>query len=177
MIKFSVKPETTDDHKAVFDVIQAAFAKVEESDHREQFLVERIRKSEVFVPELSLVAKTDGKIVGHILLTPIRIVNGQEQFSSLALAPVSVLPAYQRMGIGRALIEAGHHFARLQGYGSIVLLGHASYYPQLGYSLAEDFGITLPFDVPSENCFAIELEKDALQDITGTVVYPEAFTE
>lgn len=147
------------------------------SDHKEQFLVERLRKSSAFIPELSLVAEIGNKIVGHILLTKLKIKNDQNEFDSLALAPVSVLQEYQGKGVGKMLIEQAHKEAKRLGYKSIVLLGHEKYYPRFGYQQADKFGIKLPFEVPKENCMVIELMEGGLNGVRGTVEYPKEFNE
>lgn len=172
-----IREENQTDYNIVFEVIEKAFEKLILSDHREQFLVQRLRKSTAFVPELSLVAEFENKIVGHILLTKLKIKNGQEQFESLALAPVSVLPEFQGKGIGAMLIQEAHKKARASGYQSIILLGHETYYPKFGYKPADTFGIELPFDVPKENCMAIELTENALNGVSGIVEYPKEFYE
>src|SRR3546814_4458689 len=112
----------------VFYVIEKAFENEGHSDHREQFLVERLRKSTAFVPELALVAELDGAVVGYILFTKIQIVNAHKRTTSLALAPVAVLPAHQGKGIGGQLINSAHEKAKDLGFGSVVLLGHENYY-------------------------------------------------
>lgn len=175
MNKISIRLETTVDYEAVETVIEEAFRNEEYSDHKEQFLVERLRQSEAFIPELSLVAQTtDGEIVGHILLTKITI---DGIYPSLALAPVSVKPEFQHQRIGFMLIESAHSKAKEIGYGSVILLGHQDYYPRFGYMQLSNYGIRLPFDVPDENCMAIELQPGALKGIHGTVVYPDAFLQ
>lgn len=172
----SIRQEIETDHQAVFNLIENAFQLSEMSDHSEQFLVQRLRKSDAFIPELSLVAELDDKIVGHILLTKLIIKNGDQQFDSLALAPVSVLPNYQRQGIGGQLIKAAHEIAKQLNHQSVILLGHRDYYPRFGYQPAHLFGIALPFDVPKENCMAIELVENGLQKVSGLVEYPAAFS-
>lgn len=172
-----IRTEEAKDHKAVFDLIQRAFENEKHSDHNEQFLVERLRKSDAFVPELSLVAELSGGIVGYILLTKIEIVNNDRRYLSLALAPVAVLPDNQGKGIGGALIRAAHETATRLGFTSVILLGHETYYPRFGYRMAKEFGIKLPFDVPEENGMAIELQTDALKHVHGTVKYPKEFYE
>ncbi len=111
------------------------------SDHKEQFLVERLRKSNTFVMELSLVAEFENKIVGHTLLTRLKIKNRLDEFDSLALAPVSVLPEFQGKGIGRKLILESRKTAKELGHKSIILLGHEKYYPKFGYKQADTFNI------------------------------------
>lgn len=172
-----VRQENQADYNAVFELIEKAFKILPSSDHREQFLVQRLRKSTAFVPELSMVAELENKIVGHILLTKLKIKNGPYEFDSLALAPVSVLPEYQRKGIGGMLIQEAHIRARELGFQSIVLLGHEKYYPKFGYKQADSFGIELPFDVPKVNCMAIELTENGLDGVSGTVEYPKEFNE
>jgi len=172
-----IRKEKIEDFQSVFTLNKEAFKNEQYSDHKEQFLVERLRKSDAFIPELSIVAVIDNKVVGYILLTKLKIINDKNTFDSLALAPVSVLPKYQGKGIGASLINQAHKKAKILGYKSIVLLGHEKYYPKFGYQRADKFGITLPFDLPLENCMAIELTKDGLKGINGTVEYPKEFNE
>ena len=176
-MKVDINQEMESDFDAIFALIKKAFATEAMSDHREQHLVNRLRKSDAYIPELALVAKVNNELVGHILLTKLIIKNKTGQYDSLALAPVSVLPEFQGRGIGGKLIKEAHERAKQLGHKSIVLLGHDKYYPRFGYQQANNFGIELPFDVPKENCMAIELFENGLKDVSGTVVYPKAFFE
>lgn len=173
----NIRTEVKQDFKAVFEVIKNAFENEEYSDHKEHYLVERLRSSDAFVPELSLIAEIDNQIVGYILLTKINIVdaNTNNSYTSLALAPVAVLQTYQGNGIGGKLIETAHKKAKDLGFSSVVLLGHENYYPRFGYKLTKEFGIKLPFDVPEANCMAIELSENSLQNVNGIVQYPKEF--
>lgn len=172
----TIRQEEEKDHQHVFQVIEEAFKNMEHSDHQEQFLVERLRKSETFIPELSLVAENEnGEIVGHILFTKLKIINDSETFESLALAPVSVKPEFQNQGIGRQLINSGHLTAKKLGFGSVILIGHEKYYPMFGYQKTTNFGISFPFEIPEENGMAIELIKNSLKNKKGIVKYPEEF--
>ncbi len=170
-----IRKEKATDHHAVFDVIAKAFKEEALSDQQEPYLVERLRRSKAFIPELSIVALFEEKIIAHILLSKIIIKQGNKTHISLALAPVSVLPQYQSMGIGSRLIKEAHIKAKALGYTSIVLVGHAAYYPRFGYLQAASFGIRFPFEVPIENGFVKELVKDALQGVSGMVEYPKEF--
>ena len=171
----NIRQETTADRPAVFRLIEQAFAGEALSDHREQYLVERLRESPAFIPELSLVAEDGGAVVGFVLLTEARIEDGQQSLPTLALAPVAVLPDRQGEGIGGKLIEAAHTRATELGYASVVLLGHADYYPRFGYERCDGYGIQLPFEVPPENCLVRELRAGSLEAVFGTVIYPDAF--
>lgn len=174
----NIRKEEIKDYDDVFKLIENAFKDEEFSDHQEQFLVERLRKSESFIPELSLVAEMDNQIVGYILLTKIKIINVNfEEAISLALAPVAVLKKYQGKGIGGQLIVKAHKIAKDLNFNSVILLGHENYYPKFGYEMSNKYGIKLPFDVPDENCMLIELTENALKNINGIVEYPKEFYE
>ena len=166
----NIRQEMESDHISVYELVKAAFASAEHSDGNEQDLVAALRYSSAFVPELSLVAVEDDDIVGHILFTKAAV----DGHTVLALAPLSVLPAYQRKGIGLALIAEGHRIAKGLGFDYSVVLGHAGYYPKAGYCPASRFGIRAPFDVPDENFMAIKLRPDA-ENVAGIIRYATAF--
>ena len=151
---------------------------MEYSDKNEHKLVSRIRKSNVFIPELSLVAiDADHEILGHILLSKIEIINDNQATESLALAPVSVLPKYQNKGIGKKLILEALKEAKGLGYHSAIVLGHPDYYPKFGFEKASLWGIESLFEVPDEAFMAIELYENALDHVSGIVKYPSVFFE
>ena len=160
---FNIRQEQIKDYEAVHKVVELAFRDMEDSDHNEPFLVDQLRQTDAFIPELSLVAEVDEEIIGHILMTKVEIVSENKSVTSLGLAPVSVLPEYQNRGIGSALIREAHKRATELGYGSVVLLGHKDYYPK--------------FDVPHEYCMAIELRPKSLKDVQGMIQYAKPFTE
>lgn len=166
----NIRTEQPADQQAVYDVVKRAFETAAHRDGNEQALVNALRDSDAFIPELSLVAEQGGKIVGHILFTKVQI--GTQQ--ALALAPLSVLPEYQRQGIGSALISEGHKRAALLGYSYSVVLGSETYYPRMGYVTARTWGILPPFDVPDENFMAYRLREDA-PEVSGIVRYAAAF--
>lgn len=173
----NIRQEETKDHQAVFSLITSAFHNIEESDHKEQLLVERLRQSEAFIPELSLVAEAENTIIGYILLTKVEIISDTYSCVSLGLAPLAVHPSFQKKGVGSLLIQEAHRRAIQMGYTSVVVLGHKDYYSRFGYRKALDFGIHFPFDVPEEYCMVIELIPNGLKEVHGTVKYAEPFTE
>lgn len=166
----NIRTERPDDYEAVYSLVERAFASAEHSDGNEQDLVAALRKGEAFVPELSLVAEIDGKIVGHILFTEANV--GTD--TVLVLAPLSVLPEYQKQGIGTALIQEGHRVARKLGYAYSLVLGSETYYPRCGYLPAESFGVEVPEGMPPANFLAIRLREDA-KPIHGAVTYVKEF--
>ena len=174
--KINIRKEQLSDYNLVSDIIEMAFDKLEISKHNEAQLVDNLRKSPHFIQDLSLVAEVDHRVVGHILFTPVKIQNGQKKFKSLVLAPVSVLPDFQKRGIGRALILAGHQKAIESGYTSVILIGHPEYYPRFGYKPASKWGLKTHYKLPSDDVFmAAELTEDALKNVSGMVKFPSEF--
>jgi predicted N-acetyltransferase YhbS len=171
-----IRKENSFDHNWVIELTEKAFESLEISDHNEGKLVDKLRKSPSFIEELSLVAELKGQVVGHILFTPIVIDNGQQQFQSLVLAPVSVLPEFQKQGIGAQLIHAGHQKAKELGFQSVILIGHPEYYPRFGYKSASGWGIRTHYELPSDDVFmAVELTEGALNKVSGLVIFPPEF--
>ena len=166
----TIRQENKNDYEEVYNVIKTAFETAEHSDGNEKDLVVALRKSDNFIPELSLVAVIDNKIVGYILFTKIKIGKQEE----LALAPLGVLPEYQKQGIGRTLIQEGNKKVKELGYHYSVVLGSDKYYPKFGYVSAKEYGIVAPFDVPDENFMAIKLN-DTDIEIKGIVQYAKEF--
>lgn len=166
-----IRQENKNDFNAVFEVNELAFGQ-----NKEAILVELLRQSNAFVPELSLVATLDNKIVGHILFTKIKIVNDDKsEIESLALAPMAVNPKFQRKGIGEQLIEYGLNKAKELQHKSVVVLGHEHYYPKFGFRPADRWNIRSPYDVPASAFMAIELVADGLKNTNGLVKYPKEF--
>ncbi|KAA0779358.1 N-acetyltransferase [Bacillus sp. AR2-1] len=172
----TIRQEQQSDYKKTEEVVQQAFLKEEFSDKTERELVSRIRKCDAFIPELSIVAVNE-EIVGHILLSKIKIEQGATSVESLALAPVSVARGYQKKGIGGKLIGVALEKAKELGYGSVVVLGHPEYYPKFGFKKASEWNIKAPFEVPDEVFMVMELSENALQGVEGIVQYSSAFAE
>lgn len=166
----NIRQENIKDYQEVYNVIKLAFETSTNKDGNEQDLVVELRKSNNFIKELSLVAIIDDNIVGYILFTKINI----GEYEELALAPLAVLPQYQKQGIGGALIKEGHRIAKKLGYHYSVVLGSEKYYPQYGYVKATTYGIKPPFKIPTENFMAIKLNKTN-KKIQGTVKYAKEF--
>lgn len=177
MINIIIRKETKKDYEMSEFVTEEAFKNEEHSEHNEKEVVIKLRKSNVFIPELSLVAELDKRIVGYIMFTKLFIRNGEKEYVSLALAPVSVLPEYQNKGIGSKLILEGLKIAKEIGFGSVIVLGHEKFYPRFGFKPASLWEIKSPFDIPDELFMALELKEKALEGISGEVVYAREFFE
>jgi putative acetyltransferase len=163
-----IRAERVANRSAISSVTAAAFGK-----QREARLVDAIRASDNFVPELSLVAELDGEIVGHVLLSYVGIEGDSQRV--LELGPMSVSPEQQRRGIGSALVRKVLQLADGRGEPLVLVLGHPWFYPRFGFRPASELGIGAPFpDLPDEVFMAVTLSGyDGA--ISGRVVLPPAF--
>jgi predicted N-acetyltransferase YhbS len=171
MMKVVIRKEIESDFYDVYELNKAAFGQDIEAK-----LVDLLRKSPAFVPDLSLVATANDAVVAHILFTKIKIKdeNGKE-YNSLALAPMAVKPELQKQGIGGQLIRYGLSKARELRHKSVIVVGHEQYYPKFGFLPAGRWKIKAPFDVHANSFMGLELVKDGLKNVTGTVHYPKEF--
>ncbi len=172
-MNIKIRQENMEDVNEIYHVVQKSFEEALYSDHDEHNLVNRLRNSKNYIPELSLVAEYEGKIVGHILFTEIKV--GDQTL--IALAPLAVIKEMQNKGIGKLLIMEGHNIAAQLGYKGSVVMGHNLYYPKFGYKKASQYGIEAPFDVSDEHFMAVELMEGGLSNVHGVVEYAKEFFE
>ena len=160
-----IRTATPSDFAAIRQVERDAFGHDDEAN-----LVEQLRADSDALVEL--VAASDVAIQGHILYSPLAIVRGGETLRAAALAPVAVLPAFQKSGIGGALIRAGNARCAELGCVAIIVLGHAAYYPRFGFSPTLAESLQAPFSGP--HFMALEIEPGVLA-AGGVVRYAKAF--
>lgn len=168
----SIRPEQPSDSSAIREVIERSFGRPAEAN-----LVAALRGIPGFDPALSLIAELNGRIVGHILFSPIAIESALQSRPAMALAPVCVLPEYQGCGIGSGLILHGLRLCKLRGHGVVVVLGEPGYYGRFGFQRASLFGVRAPFVCPDDAFMLVEFQDDALHGVSGTVRYPKPFEE
>jgi putative acetyltransferase len=164
-----IRSERPADVSGIRAVNLAAFDTPTEAD-----LVDALRTQAS--PIISLVAEDDRVVVGHILFSPVTLLCDPGT-RVMGLAPMAVLPARQRQGIGAALIEEGLRHCRQLGASAVVVLGHAGYYPRFGFRPASRFGLRCEYDVPDDAFMALELECDSLRGRGGQVRYHRAFAD
>lgn len=164
----TLRPERPGDEAAIRAVHVAAFPTPAEAD-----LVELIRASDRFAPELSIVAEdADGRVVGHVLLSYVGL-NGSDE-PVLALAPMAVLPEVQRRGIGSDLVRAALDAAEVREEPLVVVLGHPWFYPRFGFRPASRYGI-VPSRPWPQAAFMVKPLTRFRSGLRGRVVYPPAF--
>jgi putative acetyltransferase len=164
----TIRAEISEDIPAIYHIHTAAFGQANEAD-----LVDALRRHNALT--ISLVAIQDGHIVGHIAFSPVTITSSTATIAALGLAPMAVLPAYQRRGIGSQLVEAGLTACHHTTYGVVMVLGHPHYYPRFGFVPAKPLGIVWEHDAPDEAFMVKEIQKDALAQTRGVVKYRPEF--
>jgi predicted N-acetyltransferase YhbS len=125
------------DYNRIAEITELAFYSMIDATHStflpEKNMIALLRHGSMFDPELSLVAEVDGQIVGHALYYPFEMRLTGEPIKAVSLGPIATHPAFQKQGIGMALMEEGHRRAKAKGYAFAFLLGHPSYYSRAGY--------------------------------------------
>ena len=125
---------------------------------------------------ISLVAATDGTVVGHILFSRVTVAEAPDSFRAVGLAPVAVLPEFQRKGNGSKLIREGLARSKQAGYDAVVVIGDPSYYSRFGFLRAADFGLRNEYGVHDE-FMILSLHDGALNGISGLIKYVPEFRE
>jgi putative acetyltransferase len=166
-----IREETTADIEGIRTLLTDAFG-----GSAEARLVDRLRASNRIT--LSLVAEEGGRVLGHVLFSPIGIDTGSgEEKSAIALAPLAVHPAFQRLGIGSALSSAGIARLRDAGHERVLVLGDPAYYPRFGFQPAARYEVRCPFPAPEEAFMALELQPGAFSNCAGMAVYGPEFDD
>jgi putative acetyltransferase len=151
-----LRAEVDDDRDVIRRVVAQAFS----PDTEVAGLVDALRESAAFLPELSLVATVDDAVVGHVLLTAAVLMDELGvQRPVLVLSPLSVLPQQQRRGIGAALVRQALSRADARGEEMVVLQGSPAYYPRFGFRDSRTLGVAmdLPDWAPPEAAMACPL--------------------
>ena len=164
-----IRPERSQDERAVYEVVRAAFGRKEEPE-----LLDAIRPGPP--PRISLAAVRGEEIVGHIFFGPVS-VEGPSPFSAISLAPLAVAPGEQNRGIGSMLTRAGLEACRAIGENVVFVLGHPGYYPRFGFAPAEPRGLECQWPGRGPAWMVAELEPDAIRGRTGRVIHHPAFLD
>jgi putative acetyltransferase len=167
---WSIRPEQPIDIDQIHELHRSAFRGSAEAE-----LVDAVRASAGFVPELSLVAVADdGSVLGHIMVSRVEFdPDAGARSEVLALAPLAVLPPHWDRGIGSALTTAALSVADLRNEPFVTVLGAPSFYGRFGFMPAADAGVRSPYDAAGP-AFQVRGLGDAAVE-PGSVVYPPVF--
>ena len=156
------------DHDEIWDLNFLAFGRENEGN-----IVNLLREDGI--PYISLIARKDDELLGHIFFTHVELSNLEKELNIMGLGPMAVKPEFQNMGIGSMLIKAGLEESKNRGYQAVVVLGHPEYYPKFGFVPAINYKIRCEYDVPSEAFMIIELREGFLKEKRGIIKYNNAF--
>jgi putative acetyltransferase len=140
-----LRPEGPDDVVPVRRVLAAAFARPDVATPPEVGLVDELRDSDAWIPELAMVGEYGGEVVGYALLTRVRVKADDASMPALALGPVAVAPHRQRLGLGAAVVQAVLDAATELGERLVVVLGDPAFYRRFGFGPADRMGLTSPW--------------------------------
>ena len=175
-MNITVRLEEERDYRLVEEVTRCAFAYEERIERGqigcpyEHWMVHELRKRDG-IPALSLVAEVEGHIVGHIICSKAEVRTERLITPVLNMGPISVMPQYQRKGVGRALITSMLDRAKQLGYGAISFFGRPEYYPQFGFKEASMFGITDSEGYNYPSFMGMELVPGYLEPVYGGKFY------
>lgn len=171
---YGIRKENPADYSVVGDIHREAFG--EQHGEDVATLVDRIRNSDRYVDDFSLVAEGDnGEVLGHVLLSYVDLVGSDGEVKKiLALSPLGIAKSHQKEGIGGALVNKALEVAEDRGESLVTLEGIPEYYPRFGFEPAAEMGIHYPEHVPTEAAMVRRL-KDYDPNLRGHVRYPEAF--
>ena len=161
-----IHEERPGDLDAIRDVNRRAFEQDQEGN-----LVDALRANGAAL--LSLVATLDGRVVGHIMYSPIVV---DDRVTGAALGPMAVLPEFQRQGIGGKLIEAGNRKLREDGRPFIIVVGHAEYYPRFGFKPASTYGVSCEWPLPDNVFMLLVLDSAKMNGVSGPAKYLHKFS-
>lgn len=167
ILEVSVRPENSNDSEVINRVILSAFENHPHSNQKEQFIVSQLRDDSAL--DVSLVAVYEGKVIGHIAFSKVKI-NGSE-CSWYGLAPVSVSPVYQKSGVGSQLIKKGIEVIKEKGAEGCVLLGEPEYYERFGFKAVSSLVLE---GVPPEYFLTFSFKEPTP---VGKVEYHQAFAD
>ena len=175
-INLTIRNEGGKDYRAVEQLIREAFWNLYVPGCNEHIIIHNLRKSSDFIPELDFVAEKEGLIVGQIVYSRgiIKMQRGEEK-EVIGFGPVSVLPAFQKQGIGSTLINHTINLAKNMGYSAICIYGDPRYYSRLGFRCAEKYDIRTSDAKFAVALQVLELKKGVLNNMPGKFIESAAF--
>lgn len=162
-----IRQETAEDYESVAHVLREAFWNLYVPGAEEHALLYQLRKHPDFIPELTLVAEEEGKILGHIAYTKAAVVMATAEFPVITFGPVAVLPEASGKGIGKQLIAESIELARSKGHKTLIIHGYPTYYERFGFRNGKEFGISEEDGSHPLGLQVLELEAGVLDKVQG----------
>lgn len=171
-----IKQTDQNDFTITENITREAFWNVYKPGCSEHMVLHNLRKSQSYIKELDLVAFCNDQIVGHIISTKAKAVDSlNKEYEVLCVGPLSVLPDFQKKGIGGELMKESIKIARRLEFRGMILFGNPDYYHRFGFRNAKGFEITTKDYQNFEPFMALELFENALTDVKGRFIEDESF--
>jgi predicted N-acetyltransferase YhbS len=175
-MNISIRLEEENDYRDVEYLTREAFWNVYKPGCDEHLIVHKIRKVPAFIKELCFIAFDDAKIIGNIIYSKAKVINGKnKEFEVLCMGPIGVLPSYQGQGIGSSLMNYSIEKAKQLGHKAIIIFGNQNYYHRFGFINAQKYGIQTSWGENFEEFMALELYEGGLNGISGKFYEDEVF--
>jgi len=174
-IKFFLRLEEEKDYNSVENLTREAFWNVYKPGCDEHLLVHNIRKANEFIKDLDYVAVSNDEVIGNIVYVKARIIGVNKEYDVLTFGPVSVLPMYQKKGIGKELIEHTIKKSKEMGFNAIIIYGNPKYYERFGFINTKGYGITDMEGNYSNALMALELYPNSLENVSGKFFEGEVY--
>ncbi len=175
-INLIIRNEKVNDYRTVEEMVREAFWNLYVLGCNEHFVLHNLRNGSDFIPELDFVAEKEGHIVGQIVYSRGRLkyTQGAEK-EVISFGPVSVLPVFQKQGIGTALITHTISLAQEMGFLAICIYGDPRYYSRFGFRCAERYEIKTADDKFAVALQVLELQRGVLNNMPGKFIESAAF--
>ncbi len=171
-----IRMETESDWYAVELMTQRAFWNKHRPGCDEHYLVHKLRRHKDYIPELSRIAVKDGQVIGCIMYSKSKVVDGEDVHETITFGPLCVDPEWQGCGVGELLLRETMSLAAKKGYKGIIIFGEPDYYPRFGFKTCDNFNITTSKGKNFDAFMGIELAKDSLKGIKGKFYESEIFS-
>jgi predicted N-acetyltransferase YhbS len=171
-----IRMETKDDWYNIELMTQHAFWNKHHLGCDEHYLVHKLRQDKDYLPELSRIAVKDGEVIGYIMYSKARVVNGTNTHEIVTFGPLCVEPKWQGCGVGELLLRETMKIAASKGYKGIVIFGEPEYYPRIGFKTCDNFNITTADGKNFDAFMGIELSEGSMKGIEGKFYESEIFT-
>ena len=171
-----IRLEDERDYEQIEELTREAFWNVYNPGCNEHYILRELRSKDTYLPELHYVAEYKGKVIGSIVYCKGKLVDDHSEVHEvIGFGPISVLPEYQRDGIGSMLINYTINKAREMGFVAILICGNPDYYHRFGFVSASEYAITMSDGSSFDAFMALELKEGALGEISGRYYEDDVF--